>query len=130
VTSATVAAPTGAFFVTLAAVNDCGISPASSETVVIVGSPVVPPTAPFELRSTLTNRTVTLSWAAPPIGTGPFTYVIEAGSAPGRSNVVIVPIGSSSVSANVGPGIYYVRVRAVGPAGLGPASNEVVVVVQ
>jgi hypothetical protein len=129
VTSVTVNAPVGAFFVTLAAVNDCGVSAASPETVIVVGNPVVPPTAPFELQSALAARTVTLSWAAPPVGTGPFTYVIEAGTAPGQSNIAVVPVGSTSVVATVGPGIYYVRVRAVGPGGMGPAGNEVVVVV-
>jgi hypothetical protein len=128
-TSVTVDAPAGAFFVTLAAVNDCGVSAASPEEVIIVGNPVVPPTAPFELQSALAGRTLTLSWAAPSVGTGPFTYVIEAGSAPGQSNIAVVPVGSTSVVATVGPGIYYVRVRAVGPGGMGPGSNEVVVVV-
>jgi hypothetical protein len=129
VTSVTVNAPAGAFFVTLAAVNDCGVSPASPETVVVVGNPVVPPTAPFELQSALAGRTLMLSWAAPSVGTGPFTYMIEAGGAPGQSNIAVVPVGTTSIVATVGPGIYYVRVRAVGPGGTGPASNEVVVVV-
>lgn len=129
-TSFSVTAPPGAFFVSVAAVNDCGMSPSSGETAVVVGPAVVPPGAPFELRSTLNGRVLTLSWAAPSVGTGPFTYVLEAGTAPGRSDLVAVPVSTTGISANVGPGIYYVRVRALGAGGLGPASNELTIVLR
>jgi hypothetical protein len=127
----TVDAPPGAFFVTIAASNECGVSAESPEAVVVVGNAVVPPLAPFELQSTVTNSTLTLSWATPAVGTGPFQYVIEAGSAPGRADVAVVPMAAStSIVTPVAPGIYYVRVRAIGPGGMSPGSNEVTVVVQ
>jgi hypothetical protein len=131
VSTMTVDAPPGAFFVTIAAANECGVSAKSSEAVVVVGNAVVPPGAPFELQSTVTNRTLTLAWAAPAVGTGPFQYVIEAGSAPGRADVAVVPMATStSMVTNIAPGIYYVRVRAIGPGGMGPGSHEVTIVVQ
>jgi hypothetical protein len=131
VTSFTVTAPTGAFFVTVGAVNGCGAGVPSHETVVVVGGAVVPPGRPIPLESEVTGQTVTLSWAEPSIGTGPFQYVLEVGSAPGASNLFNAPMaGQTTITANgVAPGIYYIRVRAIGVGGVGPASNEVVVVV-
>ena len=130
VTSLSVAAPPGAFFITVVAVNPCGVSAPSAEAVVVVGGAVVPPIAPFALTGGVVGQTVTLSWAAPAIGTGPFSYMIDVGAAPGRTDLQVPSAASSVVATGVGPGVYYVRVRAVGAAGLGPASNEVVLIVQ
>jgi hypothetical protein len=131
VTSVVVSAPAGAFFLTLVAVNDCGTSVASEETVAVVGGAPVPPGRPFNLDATVTGSSVVLSWAAPTIGTGPFQYLVEVGTAPGLSNIMVTPTNATSLSAaGVPPGVYYVRTRAVGVAGMGPVSNEVAVVVE
>lgn len=129
-TSFSTAVPGGAFFVTVQATNACGLGPSSAEAVVIVGAPVVPPAAPFGLEASRSGNTVTFTWGAPSIGTAPFTYRLEAGTAPGLRNLADVALGTSSlVVPGVPPGIYYVRVRAVGPGGTGPAGNEVTLVV-
>lgn len=121
-------APSGAFFLRLFAVNACGVGAPSAETAVIVGSPVVPPVAPYGLAVQKVGGTLTFTWAAPSIGTSPFSYRLEAGSAPGLSNLATVPVGTTSFSAaGVPAGLYYVRVRAIGAGGTGPASNELVV---
>jgi hypothetical protein len=131
VTSVVVSAPTGAFFLTLVAVNDCGMSVPSEETIAVVGGAPVPPGRPFNLEATVTGSSVLLSWAAPTIGTGPFQYVVEVGTAPGLSNIMVTPTSATSLSAaGVPPGVYYVRTRALGVAGTGPVSNEVAVVVE
>ncbi len=53
------------------------------------------------------------------------TYVLDAGGAPGAT-LLSLPLGNVlSFSATVPDAIYYVRLRAVTPAGSGPASNEV-----
>lgn len=130
-TSAVVTAPAGAFFVTLVAVNECGTSVASEEAVAVVGGAPVPPGRPFNLEALVTGNDVVLTWGAPSIGTGPFQYVVEVGSAPGLSNVLVAPASATSLGATAVPaGIYYVRTRAIGIAGTGPVSNEVAVVVQ
>lgn len=130
VTSMTAMAPPGAFFLTLSAVNDCGSSPRSAETVLAVGGAPIPPTPPFALEGTVAGSSVSLAWAAPPIGSGPFTYVLEVGSAPGLSNLGQLPTPTASFAASgVPPGIYYVRVRAIGLAGVSPPGNEIVLVV-
>lgn len=120
----------GAFFVTVQAANGCGLGPSTAEAAVIVGTPVVPPTAPFALDATRTGSTVVFTWAPPSIGTGPFTYRLEAGTAPGLSNLANVTLSSALLTVpGVPPGIYYVRVRAVGAGGVGPTGNEVTLVV-
>jgi predicted phage tail protein len=131
VTSYTTQAPAGAFFVRVQAVNACGAGVPSAEAVAVVGGATVPPGAPLGLEASVTGSTVTLSWAAPSIGTGPFSYRVEAGSATGLSNLAVVNTAAPSFStANVPAGVYYVRVRAFTAAGVGPSSNEVVVVVR
>ncbi len=123
-------APTGAFFLRLFAVNACGMGAPSAETVVVVGTPVVPPVAPYGLEVARTGGTLSFSWAAPSIGTGPFSYRLEAGSGPGLSDLASVPVAATSLStATVPAGLYYVRVRAIGAGGVSPVSNELVILV-
>jgi hypothetical protein len=58
-------------------------------------------------------------------------YVIEAGSAPGLSNLAVQPVASvTTVSfSGVPAGTYYVRIRAVNALGRSVASDELVIVV-
>jgi hypothetical protein len=83
--------------------------------------------APGNLRSTINGTTVRLDWNAVPEVVS--SHLLEAGSGPGLSNIAAFNTGSSQtfvVVPGVPPGVYYVRVRAVGPDGLpGPPSNEI-----
>ena len=88
-------------------------------------------TPPGNLTRTVQGTTVVLSWGAPP-GSQPTSYVIEAGSTSGASNITVFDTGSAATGLtvnNVPPGTYFVRVRGRDAAGTGPASNEVTVVV-
>jgi hypothetical protein len=130
VTAYSVSAAAGAYFVRVLAANACGVSAPSAEIAVVVGPVVVPPTAPFGLDAVVSGSTVVLTWARPSVGTGPFQFVLEAGSATGLANLAnLVTSQTTYAAAGVPPGIYYVRVRASGPGGIGPAGNEMVVVV-
>ena len=73
---------------------------------------------------------MTLSWARSPELTTTFT--VEAGSAPGLSNLAFVPVmtGTTLTVPDVPPGTYYVRVRAWNYIGASVPSNEVVVEVR
>lgn len=90
------------------------------------------PSAPSGLSSSVTGSTVALTWL-PAGGSDPATsYVIEAGSSTGATNLVNVDTGNSStmiVAVSVPAGAYFVRVRAKNGAGVSGPSNEVTVVV-
>ena len=78
------------------------------------------------------SRRVTLTWAVPASGTGPFAYTIEAGTQSGVSDVLVAPVGRiTSLAVQAPPGTYFVRIRAVNACapGGGAASTERVIVV-
>ena len=79
------------------------------------------------LRGVVTGSQVQISWDAAP---GAERYVIEAGSAPGLSNLAALDTGSAATTftATVVNGRSYVRVRGVNEGGTGPASTDSVVV--
>jgi hypothetical protein len=84
------------------------------------GAPGVPATPVV----TVSGLLVTLIWAAPSSGGAVVDYLLEAGTAPGASNIAIIPVAGLAFSTTAPPGIYYVRVRARGPAGVGPPSAD------
>jgi len=89
------------------------------------------PGAPAMLPPAVLGRTVTLNWTLPG-GDAPTSYVVEAGSSPGGSNLANFDTGTTATNLTVfavPAATYYVRVRGRNAAGLGAASNEVVVVV-
>jgi hypothetical protein len=119
----------GLYFARVRAANGMGFGPFSAETTFRVGVSGLP-RRPLGLVGSFQNSVATLSWTAPagPAENGPTAYVIEAGSAPGLSNLAVLPVGNVTRFQTLAPaGVYYVRVRAVNPAGVGPASNEIIV---
>lgn len=124
---ATTGAPPGTYYVVVAATNACGVSVVSNEVRVDVSAPSAPQ-APTNLAARATGSTVMLDWAAPP---APLTgYVLEAGSAPGLSNLVSgLALGATPTysASGVPRGRYYVRVRAANGALVSAPSNEIVV---
>lgn len=83
------------------------------------------PAAPGNLSASLTGSHVDLAWDAPAQAVA---YQLEAGTAPGLSNLVRLNVDAASLGIDgVPPGTYYVRVRAVNYAGTGAPSQELVV---
>jgi hypothetical protein len=121
--------PPGTYYVRLRAVDPAGAAgPASNEVVLSVGGCVAPgPPAGLTVIAN-SGGTVSLGWTA---GSGAASYVIEAGSAPSLSNLTTADIGAATAfTANaVGPGTYYVRVRARSACGTSAPSNEIALVV-
>lgn len=125
------AVPAGRYLVRVRARNSGGTSAPSNEATVTVeaaGCTAVPG-APTNLAVTVTGSSLRLTWIAPPTGCAPGSYLLEAGSSSGSSNVATVNTGNTSTSftaSSVGSGVYYIRVRAVGAGGTSAASNEVI----
>ena len=89
-----------------------------------------PPLAPT-LAAIVTGARVDLQWTLPIRSPAVTQYVIEAGTAPGLSNLGTLALGLSETLSlpGVPPGIYLVRVRGANASGVGAASNEVTVTV-
>jgi predicted phage tail protein len=121
----------GSYYARVKAANALGMSPNSSEVSFKIGGKGKP-RSPGALFGSFEEGVVTLSWSAPAVADGsddsPTGYVIEAGSAPGLSNLAVVPLGNVTrfQAASVPAGVYYVRVRAVNEEGASDASNEIV----
>jgi hypothetical protein len=88
-----------------------------------------PPAAPEGLTGTVDSGRVSISWTLPPHSPAAVGYVLEAGTAPGLSNIGTVTLGPATSVAipGVPPGRYYARVRATNYTGTGAASHEVVI---
>jgi predicted phage tail protein len=127
--------PQGTYFVRVRASNNSGVGAPSNEIVVNVGGSggcVAAPSAPTNLNGAVNASSVTLTWGAPGAGCPATTYVIEAGSASGQSNLANFNTGTAATTystSNVPNGTYFVRVRGSNGATVGTASNEVILTV-
>jgi hypothetical protein len=132
-TFATTGVGSGTYYVRVRAVSAVGMSAPSNEAVLVVGTGpcTAPPGAPGNLSIvSVSNGTVLLTWNG--AAGSPTSYLVEAGSSPGGANLANSDLGSAATSltaTGVGRGLYYVRIRASNVCGLGPASNEVVLIV-
>ncbi|HUE87393.1 MAG TPA: fibronectin type III domain-containing protein [Vicinamibacterales bacterium] len=122
--------PPGTYFVRVRARNGLGTSAVSPETVVNVGSCVVPG-APSGLSYSAVDQLVSIAWTPPATG-GPLQgYLLSAGYGPGLANAAVAHLGPTpGFSAVAPPGNYFVRVQAVNSCGVGPASADLLVSVQ
>lgn len=131
----------GTFFIRVRATNADGTSAPSNQIFVTIGSSVTPPGPPVGLSATVVlGSAVDLRWAPPLSGGTASTFIIQAGSSPGASDLATINTGDASntlereagryFTGGVAPGTYYVRVLASNAAGVGPPSNEVIVVVR
>jgi hypothetical protein len=86
-------------------------------------TPGAPPT-PTNARGSSSGLTLTVSWDA----VAGASYILEAGSGPGLSNLYNGSVGTStSITAPVPAGTYYLRVRATNAFGTSAPSSEVVI---
>ena len=116
----------GTYFARVKAVNGYGTSVASPEVSVSVVPPSPKPGAPTGLTASFSGRTISITWTAPTTGDPVTNYVLEVGSAPGLSNLVVVPVGAglSFVAPGVPDGTYWLRVRGSNAAGTGVPSQD------
>jgi hypothetical protein len=123
----------GTYYVRVRAQNAGGTSAASNESILIVGSTgcTTAPDAPTGLAASAAGGTVQLVWGAPAGTCSPSSYVLQAGSSPGSTDLANASVGAgtSYVASAIAAGTYYVRVRSVNAYGQSAASNEVVLTV-
>lgn len=123
--------PPGVYYARLHALNLVGVGPPAEMSFEVGGG--YRPVGPSGLTAAVSGTNVHLTWSAPsaPAAEMPTSYHLEAGSAPGLSNLVSVNVGNvTSFTAAVPPGTYYVRVRGVSARGVSDASGEVLVQAQ
>ena len=118
------------YFVRVRSANAAGSSEPSNEASVLVS--LAAPGAPSGLAWRSAGSSIWMAWSAPTAGGAPVAYSIEAGSAPGLSNLAVIstvgPI-PGYWSGGVPDGTYFVRVRSTNAAGTSGPSNEVSLVV-
>jgi hypothetical protein len=126
ITSFTLSAPPGTYYLRVLARAVSGLSAPSNVITIVVGAN--PPAAPQNFAASVTGNTVTLSVQLPP---GPLAgLILAAGPTPGARDLQVpLPVGTQATSPGVPDGVYYARLHAVNAAGIGPASNEVQIVV-
>ncbi len=124
----------GTYYLRARAVNECGTSIASSETVATVGSGgpgtcSAAPGAPATLTGNVTGSTITLNWSASTGANAATSYRLEVGSAAGQSDVLNSDQGNTTslIASGVGAGTYFIRVRAANACAVSGPSPEVVV---
>lgn len=116
----------------LSGVADAACFSGARPVVRVVTAGAAAPGAPGSLTATSSGSTVTLTWSAPTSGDPVVTYIIEAGSASGLSNLAVVTTGSTATTftaGGVGNGTYYVRIKAQNATGTSVASSEAILVV-
>jgi hypothetical protein len=128
------AVPNGVYYVRVRAGNAGGLGAASSEAIVSVpggsGPCTAPPEKPTGLRAAVSGSVVTLTWSPGPVACAGVTFVVQAGSAPGLSDLALFSLGgATSLSVSAPPGQYFVRVVAVNAFGGSAPSDESVVIV-
>ncbi len=122
--------PVGTFWVRMRGSNAAGTGPASSDLAIVMGPGggcLGLPLAPTTDAPSVSGNRVTLRWTRALDGATPTSYVLVAGSTPGRSDVAVLDLASPAptVSGVVGNGTYFVRLAARSACGVGPLSNEV-----
>jgi hypothetical protein len=119
--------PNGTYFVRVRARNAAGTSAPSNE-IIVSGATGCAPGAPGNLIASVSGLNVAFQWNA--AAGSPTSHELEAGTAPGKSNLGTFPVGLTAQFATPAPpGVYYVRIRARNACGVGPASNEVLVLI-
>ncbi|MEZ5293876.1 MAG: hypothetical protein R2745_22525 [Vicinamibacterales bacterium] len=83
---------------------------------------------PAPVHASVRGDVLSFAWG-PPSGGVPAGYVVEAGRAPGASDIAVVPFTGTAIAGRVPPGTYYLRVRGVTPELRGADSAEAILTV-
>jgi hypothetical protein len=122
-TTFSASAGAGTYYVRVVAVNADGTSAPSNEVTVVLTSGCLAPSAPLNLRAIIRGGEAFIFWRQPLSGT-PNGYTLQVGGAPGQT-FAQYPTAGTTLNANVGSGVYYLRVVAGSACGNSVASNEI-----
>jgi hypothetical protein len=118
----------GSYYARVRARNASGISSSSQQVFFRVGTQLASPTG---LTAEWSGTQTTVSWvpsSADSPDMVPTNYILEAGTAPGLADVAAIPLGTTtSFSAEVPTGVYYVRVRATNDNGDSDPTPDIIV---
>jgi hypothetical protein len=81
-------------------------------------------TPPWALTNAVDGNVVALAWTAASLNV---TYIVEAGSEDGASDIGTFGSAVPGFAVVARPGRYFARVRAVGPCGTSSPSNESII---
>jgi hypothetical protein len=123
--------PPGTYYLRIYAFDATGVSAPSNEVVAVVNgaSCAAAPAPPTNLTANVIGTSVTLIWTPGSGGCPPTSYILQAGSAPGASNLAVLTLPAAVLGATAPPGVYYVRVLAQNGALVSAPSTEIVVTV-
>ncbi len=120
--------PSRSYFVRVRAANAVGVSAPSNQVSVMVSSAAActaAPPAPASILAQSGGLLVALSWPVSPAAT---SYLLEAGTASGATDIGTAVVGNVTAYQGVGvAGAYVVRVRAANACGVSPPSTEMAV---
>jgi predicted phage tail protein len=120
--------PNGSYFVRVRSRNSVGTSSPSNEIVITGASGCPLPSAPATFTASAAGSVVSLAWTA--AAGNATSYILEAGTSAGASNLANADLGLATQFMTVAPnGTYFLRIRARNACGLGPASHEVTLIV-
>lgn len=126
-TALAAAAPPGTYHTRVRAVNACGTSGPSNEVTLTLGCSA-PPVSASGMTFSKSGAILTVGWTPSPNAD---SYRLQAGTAPGLSNVLDANIGSvTGLQANISgvpAGTYFVRVVAINGCGGSGPSTEVAI---
>ncbi len=120
--------PPRTYFVRVRAANTVGLSAPSTQVSLTVSSSAAcaaAPPVPASILAQSGGLLVALSWPASPAAT---SYLLEAGTASGATDIGTAVVGNVTTYQGVGvPGAYVVRVRAANACGVSTPSPEMAV---
>ncbi len=123
--------PDGTYWLRVRGSNAAGAGLPSEDLGVVISSAggcVGLPYGPVLLTPAISGSQVSLSWEAPGGPVAPVSYVLYAGSAPGRSDLAAFDLASAATafSATAPPGTYFLRVAGRSACGVGAMSADAV----
>ena len=119
--------PRGAYTLRVHAVGREGLSPASEDVTVTVGSASSALGPPVALQASIDGAVLRARWKPSPFGSAaPSTHLVEIDDARGGREVISVPASQHEISQQVWRPVHAIRVRASREGSVSGPSNEVI----